>query len=644
MKSKKPIKNRYKGALRPGSENYMYGGYEYMYGGEYAKGGWIKDVGSFAYGTLEGTVDTLTMGLTDPLTDKGYDALQKAGNKKLDLSNPEDLKELEDQNKFRGAGEIAGAIAGSVVNPAAAMSGVGEGLEGANRIIQNSDVSDKTRKIANISTQIGSTATGIASGSGLAEGIAPFAKTADQLNTWMNIGKGVQVGSQFLPQGNDLASQARAIQAENDAIAGLYPDANVQYYGKGGKLSNKIGKLRREGYPQDQAAAIAYSMMERNELGNGGYVVSKSDRKGKTHKVTGPDGSVKHFGDPNLKNRPNNPGAKKSWYARHKKNLDKNPHFRAYARATWAEGGMMDTEPKTYTVSDADKTFYGIANKLGINKQDFVDANPDVNIDRIKPGMVLNMPLAMPTPVKDALPQSVAAELLLRQAFKESSFIPTAESPKQYKGLGQIGDAVLTDYMTATGMKDIDLFNPEQNMAIQKWYMDDLYNRDFIKKEGVDQLDDIRLAKALAAYNWGPTYLSNFLNAKKSKGQDIYKSFDWVEDLPTETRDYVHKILLKDIPSFEEEYANALADQQYKDIITLYIPDYFKRDIQPAAFNIDSVPNKNDFLIRPNPVDNTAVSMPVEKLSRGGWLSKYEMGGNIQDNTYSQGGWLNKYK
>ena len=118
-------------------------------------------------------------------------------------------------------------------------------------------------------------------------------------------------------------------------------------------ISRKIVRLMREGYPQDQAVAIAYSMQERNELGNGGYVVSKSDRKGKTHKVTGPDGTVKHFGDPNLKNRPNNPKAKKSWYARHKKSLDKNPHFRAYARATWQDGGMMDTDPKKKTTSDS---------------------------------------------------------------------------------------------------------------------------------------------------------------------------------------------------------------------------------------------------------------------------------------------------
>jgi len=74
---------------------------------------------------------------------------------------------------------------------------------------------------------------------------------------------------------------------------------------------------------------------------DGGYTVTRSDRKGKTHKVTGPDGTVKHFGDPNLKNKPKNEKAKKAWYARHKKNLENNPHFRAYARATWEDGGEV---------------------------------------------------------------------------------------------------------------------------------------------------------------------------------------------------------------------------------------------------------------------------------------------------------------
>jgi hypothetical protein len=81
------------------------------------------------------------------------------------------------------------------------------------------------------------------------------------------------------------------------------------------------------------------------EYRDGGYVVTRSnERKGKTHKVTGPDGSVKFFGDPDLKNNPSEK-ARDAFYARHKKNLEGNPHFRAYARATWRDGGMIPEYP-----------------------------------------------------------------------------------------------------------------------------------------------------------------------------------------------------------------------------------------------------------------------------------------------------------
>lgn len=77
--------------------------------------------------------------------------------------------------------------------------------------------------------------------------------------------------------------------------------------------------------------------------GKGGYIVTRSkDRKGKTHKVTGPDGTVKYFGDSKLGQHPNDPARKKAFYARHAKNLKNNPHFRAFARKTWADGGYMD--------------------------------------------------------------------------------------------------------------------------------------------------------------------------------------------------------------------------------------------------------------------------------------------------------------
>lgn len=87
---------------------------------------------------------------------------------------------------------------------------------------------------------------------------------------------------------------------------------------------------QQEGLPEEQ-------MMK-----SGGYVVTRSsDRKGKTHKVTGPDGTVKYFGDSKLGQHPRDPERKAAFYARHKKNLAGNPYFRAFARKTWETGGEI---------------------------------------------------------------------------------------------------------------------------------------------------------------------------------------------------------------------------------------------------------------------------------------------------------------
>jgi len=77
-----------------------------------------------------------------------------------------------------------------------------------------------------------------------------------------------------------------------------------------------------------------------DEYGNGGYTVRRSnDRKGKTHVVTGPDGTKKYFGDPNMGERSKSKYGKDAFYARHADSLRKNPYFRAYAKSTWEEGG-----------------------------------------------------------------------------------------------------------------------------------------------------------------------------------------------------------------------------------------------------------------------------------------------------------------
>lgn len=103
----------------------------------------------------------------------------------------------------------------------------------------------------------------------------------------------------------------------------------------------------------DYASAVSDYMMHNPEaeeefeemgmMAKGGYVVTRSnDRKGKTHKVTGPDGTVKYFGDSKLGQHPNDPERKAAFYARHEKNLKNNPHFRAFARKTWADGGEIE--------------------------------------------------------------------------------------------------------------------------------------------------------------------------------------------------------------------------------------------------------------------------------------------------------------
>jgi hypothetical protein len=105
------------------------------------------------------------------------------------------------------------------------------------------------------------------------------------------------------------------------------------------------------------------------EYGEGGYTVRKSnDRKGKTHVVTGPDGTKKYFGDPKLGERGKSKYGKDAFYARHKKNLDKNPYFRAYARATWEDGGYMNMLNSNVDMADMQAPMYkygGSMKKMG---------------------------------------------------------------------------------------------------------------------------------------------------------------------------------------------------------------------------------------------------------------------------------------
>jgi len=115
----------------------------------------------------------------------------------------------------------------------------------------------------------------------------------------------------------------------------------VDEYANGGGINNPGFKALPKSVQENIISNMSMGGMV-DEYGNGGYTVRKSnDRKGKTHVVTGPDGTKKYFGDPKMGERSKSKYGKEAFYARHKTNLKNNPYFRAYARSTWADGGII---------------------------------------------------------------------------------------------------------------------------------------------------------------------------------------------------------------------------------------------------------------------------------------------------------------
>jgi hypothetical protein len=173
----------------------------------------------------------------------------------------------------------------------------------------------------------------------------------------------------------------------------------------------------------------------------------------------------------------------------------------------------------------------------------------------------------------DYHPTEVPLNIMLRQSMAESSLRPNVVSDAGAIGLTQVMPGTLKDYIKATGHKDVDLYNYKDAMAVQNWYMNDLYNASFIDKP--DQSDKVRLAKTLAAYNWGRGNMLKFLTNKRESGIDIYHDdMAWLQDLPTETREYLDKVLFNTHEGFQSDVDSLLNDPDKKEYIDAY--DYKK--------------------------------------------------------------------
>ena len=149
--------------------------------------------------------------------------------------------------------------------------------------------------------------------------------------------------------------------------------------------------------------------------------------------------------------------------------------------------------------------------------------------------------------------------LIVRQQFNESRFKSYAVSEDGATSIAQIMPNTFKDGLkkgyVPKGTKYEDLANDDKTATqFQENYMSDLLTRSW--NTGTDQ---VKRAKALAAYNMGPTGLVNHLNAQKEKGIDIYKSLNWLEELNKETKDYVKNIMLGGDEDYEREF-----NQEYK--------------------------------------------------------------------------------
>lgn len=187
-----------------------------------------------------------------------------------------------------------------------------------------------------------------------------------------------------------------------------------------------------------------------------------------------------------------------------------------------------------------------------VKKQDgYYTSMKDVYEDGMKAEAARLKPKVVPTGIDE--------NLINRQQYKESNFNPNAVSPAGARGLTQIMPKTEKE-LKEKGVisQDANIFDEEVSKKAQSYMMNELYNSSFINKKDVEQKDSVKLAKVLAAYNWGRGNVVEYLQKQKEKGVDIYNSYDWIKNMPKETSDYVNAILLKKNPNFEDSYKKAL--------------------------------------------------------------------------------------
>jgi hypothetical protein len=225
----------------------MDGGHMYYSGGpmQYEVGGKVwKNIAAGLYGAGEGILDTITMGATDQLTDRGFDYLTKVGNKNIDLNNPDDVKFLKTQQQVKGYSNTAGAI-GTAVVTGNVQGAITQGTKGLNTAFQASDwASDDFKKWSQGVSGVAGLAAGFAGGlnsdsfnaaAKAGTGVAGFGQKAGKIGSFGNQAMGMIGGNQqpLWQQG-----EARQDYLNSPEYLAMRNGQNQQYVNQGLSFSN----------------------------------------------------------------------------------------------------------------------------------------------------------------------------------------------------------------------------------------------------------------------------------------------------------------------------------------------------------------------------------------------------------------------
>ena len=351
-------------------------------------------------------------------------------------------------------------------------------------------------------------------------------------------------------------------------------------------------------------------------------------------------------------------------------------------------GGWLDSYQEGGHIIQPDETFYGIANKYGFNKQELINVNPGLDIDKIRPGQKINLPTVEkieevnissankkePTSWYDYInPFNWGAPNYddagtFKQAFRKARIedkndfmyygdrysSDLAQLPENKKDIVKSNDIKITrDYnndILYKGLSDVQKERRKKLLQSANKIANTQDNSEALEKLLVmTAVMENTLGADKNAY--GRTYTRNPMSIDDIAYDDLFKvrkgakdhtksqkqAFDWLKTLGYDYRD-MDKILRSDDPT-----AGMAAARLYYGRNTKPLPKENNKDAlynyYIEAYNkggVDKYKGKSGYKDKWDKYYNLVFPENTEDKKYGGWLDSYQDGGQTK--------WLNNYK